>query len=135
MRAWRHLCTRAQNGGYGGGKCGSNLLLVTVSEAIEALDQCDAALAKLSESCCEPGRSPRMSRLGETLKGARSQLTESDSPSEAIEVIARLADAGAQLGGLQVECCAPSRMPLYAGMLEHLMVAQRAVTKAYALSH
>lgn len=107
-----------------------------LSPAFEALDRCDTALKELSDQCCEPGRSPRMERLGETLTRGRSglELIGEDS-DKAGTVIAELEDAGAQLGWLQVGCCAPSRMPLYAAMLTDLMKAQRAITREHQLGH
>jgi hypothetical protein len=46
-----------------------------------------------------------------------------------------LENAGAQIGHLQVGCCALDRMPLYAEMLVELTKAQRAVTKTQGLGH
>lgn len=107
-----------------------------LSPAFEALDRCDAVLEDLSGRCCEPGRSPRMERLGETLGAGRSKLRAAgDDSQDAEAIITELEDAGAQLGWLQVGCCAPDRMPLYAEMLTELMKAQRAITREYQLGH
>jgi hypothetical protein len=38
--------------------------------------------------------------------------------------ISTLEDVGGQLGKLQVGCCAPARMPLYADALKHLTTVQ-----------
>lgn len=107
-----------------------------VGLAYESLDKCGRALKRLSDNCCEPGRSPRMKRLAETLEETRTSLREAGSQGEfAVAAIEKMEDAGTQLGSLQVGCCALSRMPLYAEMLEELTKAQRAVTKAYGLGH
>jgi hypothetical protein len=76
-----------------------------------------------------------MARLSHTLSDARSRIRESESADDARGAIARFADAGAQVGELQVECCAMSRMPLYAEILTELTKAQRAVTREFALGH
>ena len=107
-----------------------------LTTAYESLDKCATALDRLRDSCCEPGRSPRMKQLEETLELTRSILFGAgDDFSAARTAIAEMGDAGAQLGWLQVGCCAPNRMPLYAEMLEELTKAQRTVTTAYQLGH
>ncbi|MEA1903579.1 MAG: hypothetical protein U9N56_08650 [Actinomycetota bacterium] len=108
---------------------------ITLDPAFEALDKCDKALQKLSDSCCEPGRSPRMAGLAETLNRGRERLRVADDASDPGQIIAEFEDAGAQIGHLQITCCALNRMPLYADMLGELTKAQRAVTKTYQLGH
>jgi hypothetical protein len=104
--------------------------------AYRALDDCEEKLRRLDATCCEPGRSPRMKALGETLAAARSRLDAMPDDNEAVdEVVATLEDAGAQIGWLQVGCCAPNRLPLYAGMLEGLMTAQLTVNRAAGRGH
>ncbi len=49
--------------------------------------------------------------------------------------MATLEDAGAQVGRLQVGCCAPNRIPLYARVLEGLTTAQLAVNQALGEGH
>ena len=73
-----------------------------------------------------------MAKLGNTLTEARIKLRAAtiDQESGAAAAIETLEEAGAQVGHLQVTCCAPSRMPLYAEILENLTVAQRTVKKA-----
>jgi hypothetical protein len=104
--------------------------------ARSALDRCDAAVVTLEAGCCEPGRSPAMYRLRETLEQAR-RLVESvgDEPGGGVAAIRRLEDAGEQVGRLHVGCCAPDRIPLYTEILEGLMLAQRKVTAGLRLSH
>lgn len=101
-----------------------------------ALDRCDAAVGTLDAGCCEPGRSPAMRRLRETLEDARSGVDAiGDDPASGLAAIAVLEDAGSQVGRLHVGCCAPDRIPLYAEILESLMLAQRKVTAGMRLAH
>ena len=107
-----------------------------MQRALGALDVGVVALEKLEMECCEPGRSPSMLRLAETLAAARAAIGEiGQEESKAIAAIALLEDAGAQVGRLQVGCCAPNRMPLYAELLEALMMAQRRITGSLRLDH
>ncbi len=107
----------------------------TLEPAEHALNKCDSALQKLEASCCEPDRSPRMASLAETLDSARlslSHIVDDDTARLAIDL---LENAGAQIGQLQIGCCALDRMPLYAEMLVELTKAQRVLTKTRGLSH
>ena len=104
---------------------------VSLDAAFEALADCEVALERLHRTCCQPGRSPRMEALAETLARARRGLNHVDRGSGAVDaVLEQLEDAGAQIGSLQVGCCAPSRMPLYASMLTGLADAQRTIKKS-----
>jgi len=108
----------------------------TLAPAFDALGECDLVLAKLEAGCCDPGRSPRMSALAETLAEARAGLVRlSHDPDSAPATLVHLEDAGAQLGRLQVGCCAPKRLPLYATMLENLTTAQLAINHALGTGH
>jgi hypothetical protein len=78
-----------------------------------------AVVARLHATCCEPGRSPRIERLQETLAAARIALGRGD------DVTAALADAGSQVGWLKIACCAEKRMPLYTEILTNLASAYR----------
>ncbi|HSR44368.1 MAG TPA: hypothetical protein VLT15_03940 [Acidimicrobiia bacterium] len=101
--------------------------------AVKALDDCDAALGKLDKLCCEPGRSPSMKALARTLAAARAGL---DDPGADMDgTLAHLEDAGAQVGRLQVGCCTPVRLPLYATFLEGLTTAQLAINRSMGLGH
>lgn len=72
-----------------------------------------------------------MKALVDTLDAARAELERVGREDHASnEALARLADAGAQIGWLQVGCCAPSRLPLYHTMLGGLTKAQRTLAKA-----
>ena len=105
-----------------------------LARAFGTLDDADAALVKLDKLCCEPGRSQSMAGLAETLSKARVELA--GPASEAREaIIVHLEDAGAQLGRLQVGCCAENRLPLYARMLEDLTKIQLEVNRVAGLGH
>jgi hypothetical protein len=101
--------------------------------ALAALDDCGAALRDLDAGCCEPGRSPRMQSLADTLDEARAGLQH--SPADPDTTLALLEDAGGQIGRLQVGCCAPNRLPLYERMLAGLTTAQIAVNRARGGGH
>lgn len=77
-----------------------------------------------------------MEQLAGTLDRARSRLADlGDDPAEARAIIDVLSEAGGQLGNLQVECCAPARMPLYASTLTELSKIQRMLTRTFELEH
>ncbi|MDF1596022.1 MAG: hypothetical protein P1T08_07995 [Acidimicrobiia bacterium] len=104
--------------------------------AFDALDNCEAALRKLDAACCEPGRSPRMKALAHTLTEARAGLHRTDDDPAAADVaLVHLEDAGAQVGRLQVGCCTPDRLPLYAGLLEGLATAQLTLNRVRGQGH
>ena len=99
--------------------------------AYKALDEADETLQKLEDGCCQPDRSPSMEALGRTLAQARTRLDHVGSDAAATGVVlAELEDAGAQIGRLQIGCCAPARMPLYASMLKGLTSVQLTVNRA-----
>lgn len=108
----------------------------TIDGALSALDTCDAALRELDLRCCEPGRSPSMKRLQATLSQARSDVSGlKDDPGTSASAIEHLEDAGAQVGRLQVGCCAPNRLPLYVELLEGLTTAQLEVSRSLGQGH
>lgn len=77
-----------------------------------------------------------MEHLQRTIDAARSQLGQiGDDAKAALQVVDILHDAGAQLGYLQVACCAPARMKLYATTLESLSKTQRLITRTFDLEH
>ncbi len=98
-----------------------------------ALDGCDAAMVKLEQLCCEPGRSPRMAEIAAILAEARELAT--DRADDATQVLATLERAGGLIGALQVGCCTEARMPLYAAVLDGLTTAQIAVSRSVGLGH
>jgi hypothetical protein len=96
-----------------------------LTTAFDALSDGGTALASLETTCCVPDRSPSMQRLADTLQAARDALeTFAAAGGSPAAVTAHLEDAGAQVGRLQVGCCAPSRMPLYARILQDLTTVQ-----------
>lgn len=96
--------------------------------ALAALDKCGVALAELEARCCEPGRSPSMAALANTLDTARTRIQELSGDPDPTSAVDALEDAGAQVGRLQVGCCAPDRLPLYARILQELTRTQRIIT-------
>lgn len=77
-----------------------------------------------------------MRTLGGTLALASDALgTIGRHPDAAAQTLAYLEDAGQQVGRLQVGCCAPTRLPLYARILEGLTAAQLAVNRAAGTGH
>ncbi len=101
-----------------------------------AIGRAEVALAELDANCCVPGRSPRMARLGETLSSIRTRIRElGEDPAAGDDIIAGLEDAGAQIGSLQIGCCAPSRLPFYTKMLKELSAAQRSLSRGLDRGH
>ena len=105
------------------------------------LDECDRLLLRLSKMCCEPGRSPRLQAVADELTEIRSYLEDladrspDDQRRHADQAILRLESAGAALGRLQIGCCAPARMPLYAETLVNLTDIQLAINASVGRSH
>ncbi|MCO6503085.1 MAG: hypothetical protein J5I28_08370 [Acidimicrobiales bacterium] len=106
-----------------------------LDSAYAALDAADDAVRELHEGCCQPLRSPRMETLAGTLRVARDRLEALADADSATAVRDALEDAGAQLGFLQVACCAPDRTPLYTETLDNLAKIQRVVSRIYRLEH
>lgn len=107
-----------------------------ITAAFRALDDCDEALRRLDALCCDPGRSPRMAELTDTVNRARRRLASIDDETEAADtVLEHLEHAGGQVGSLQVGCCAADRLPLYNRLLERLTMAQLAVNESVGRDH
>lgn len=104
------------------------------SDALGALTEAERLVTRLEKMCCEPGRSPAMKQLSGTLAEARATIEASDGFLD-LAVLGTLEDAGAQLGRLQVGCCAPARMPLYARALDKLTEIQLSVSKDAGVGH
>ena len=90
----------------------------------QALDVAAVTLAELGRRCCDDGRSPRLAALDSQLQRIRAELGRLDGCDQD-DVVALLEQAGATVGELQVGCCAPDRLPLYATLLEQLNIVQR----------
>ena len=110
--------------------------LTQIASVADALDNCEAALIKLNRTCCDPGRSSQMIELAGTLDKARRRLDAVPSdPGLAEQTIAHLESAGAQVGRLQVGCCAPNRIPLYVTILAALTEAQLRLNAPLGTGH
>lgn len=89
-----------------------------------ALDTAESTLADLDRRCCDGGRSPRLEALATKLAEVR-RAVEGSGATAPTELLPLLEEAGAMVGALQVGCCAPNRLPLYARLLEQLNVLQQ----------
>ena len=96
-----------------------------VPSSLDELAAATAALDELDARCCDPGRSPQMIALREQLDQVRKLLPAASSDASAAgATLAVLEEAGAMVGALQIGCCAPNRLPLYARMLDRLTKIQ-----------
>jgi hypothetical protein len=102
--------------------------------ARSALADCDAVVQRLHKLCCEPDRSPEMAAIEDSLAVIRQDIA-TDDPDVLHRSLDNLADIGARLGFLQVGCCAPVRMPLYADALRHLNNVQLGLTQTLGRAH
>jgi hypothetical protein len=84
--------------------------------------------------CCDPGRSPRLAAIEDSLLAIRRDLDLGD-PRSLDRALRRVQEVGGVLGSLQVACCAPPRMPLYAEVLVQLNTIQLEVNAALERSH
>lgn len=99
----------------------------------DALDQADETVRLLHDGCCDEVRATRIDAVAATLEAARSRMDRiHDDEDGDSNVIAVLEDAGAQLGGLQIGCCALGRSQLYAEALESLAKAQLGISRSFA---
>ena len=105
----------------------------SLDAARTALDECDAVVDRLHAMCCEPDRSPRMLAIKERIAVIRKEIDGGTGSLEA--ALTDLNEVGGQLGSLQVACCAPPRMPLYAAALEQLTTAQLGITASLGRRH
>ena len=106
-----------------------------LTSALAALDQCESAVRRLHKMCCEPDRSPRLAGIESELAEARSSLLGVPADSSLEDVLLTLTAIGSQVGTLQVECCAPARMPLYAETLENLTATQWSINQQLGRGH
>lgn len=103
--------------------------------AAEALGDAFEALDKLERLCCEPGRSPRMAEIRETLIAIEALGVDDPDPDGVDAIMEHLEVGGARIGALQVGCCAPGRLPLYQRLLERLTQVQLDVNQALGRGH
>lgn len=94
--------------------------------ALKALDDCEEALRDLDAACCDPGRSPQMQMLGETLSQVRNGISAPGDDARAAQV-ERLEAARTQVRRLQAGCCEPNRLPMYRLLLEGLSTVRMVV--------
>ena len=107
-----------------------------ISAAHVKLNECDALVTRLSKMCCEPDRSPRLAAVTLEIDRARNTLnTITDDPSRVADLILRLESIGATIGELQVGCCAPARMPLYADTMVRLTEVQLLAKESVGIAH
>lgn len=100
------------------------------------LAEAAATVARLDALCCDPGRSPRIAAVARRIDSARAAVTgRGFDPAEGQRVLDLLGEAGGLVGELQVGCCTPARMPLYASLLESLAAAQRSLATELGTGH
>jgi len=103
----------------------------TLEPAFTALADAEKSMHELHEGCCSATRAPCIAELGDTLEETRDSLERLPSDLSIGDVIiTTIEDVGGQLGRLQVGCCTPKRMPLYAQLLEDLTKVERTVKRA-----
>jgi hypothetical protein len=102
-----------------------------ITDALTKLDECDELVDKLARLCCQPERSPRLAAIQDDIAEVRGSVRAvTDEPESTTPVYEGLERIGATIGQLQVGCCAPARMPLYADTMERLTGIQLDVKRA-----
>jgi hypothetical protein len=77
-----------------------------------------------------------MAALREAITEIRKTLPAAMGDRHATSrLLGNLEETGAQIGRLQIGCCAPARLPLYAQMLEDLTTIQRELNRAIGEGH
>jgi hypothetical protein len=112
------------------GTDGADLQLARAS-----LDECERLVDKLHKLCCEPDRSPRIEAILLDIEAARARIDAFGSQGSPREIIEILEGIGASVGHLQVACCTPARMPLYAETLSGLAATQIHISRSAGLGH
>jgi len=105
-----------------------------LADARLAITQCETVVGRLHKMCCDPERSPRMAAIEEALTAVRRDL-DADDQGALDRAVRRAEEVGAAIGRLQVGCCAPLRMPLYAEALTLLNTIQIGVSKELGRAH
>lgn len=103
---------------------------IDLQQAFAALDDCDASLVDLEAHCCDPGRSPQMAELGGTLTATRAALQRFAAVDDPSGLMSSLAEAGAGVRRLHVDCCDPARLPMYVEIIEGLDTVRLSVERA-----
>ena len=77
-----------------------------------------------------------MAELARILDGVEARLPDALADAAvADDTLTGLEDAGAQIGSLQIGCCAPNRLPLYAEILRELTTMQLEINRALGRNH
>lgn len=103
-------------------------------QARTELAECAKVVARLHKMCCDPERSPRLTAIEESLSAIGLDIDDA-RPAALQRAINGLEDVGSRVGSLQVACCAPPRMPLYAAALRHLNVARNEIAAELGVGH
>ncbi len=107
-----------------------------IDAARAGLTECEAIVDRLHKMCCAPRRSPSIIAIKESIASARHDLEGHAPDADAVDSsIATVTDIGSEIGRLQVGCCAPARMPLYADALTHLTTVQRSLKRSIGRGH
>ena len=96
---------------------------MSLAPAFSALDDCDATIEELARLCCVPGRGKSLESLGRRLQRLRAALADVGD------------DPGADIGRLQIGCCAENRMPLYSDLLQGLTAVQLTMNESVGRGH
>ncbi len=105
------------------------------NEVAALLSDADRTIERLERLCCVPGRSPAMQAIAADLRGVRAAFDGFAGQSNADSIVDQLEETGSRIGRLQVGCCAPVRMPLYADLLVALTELQRAANARVGRAH
>lgn len=77
-----------------------------------------------------------MQAIADDLAATRAEFAGSvGTESAADSILTLLEETGSRVGRLQVGCCAPARMPLYADLLVSLTELQRAANARVGRGH
>ncbi len=107
---------------------------MSITVATAELSECERLVQRLHKMCCDPKRSPRLMAVEESMSAVRSQLSDG-SQAALLRAMDDLDAIGSQIGSLQVACCAPPRMPLYAETLRRLNLIRNDVASQLGLGH
>lgn len=72
-----------------------------------------------------------MAALRTQLGDIREHLESESDPTVTTATLVALEQAGSMIGALQIGCCAPNRLPLYARMLDQLTRIQIEISRPH----
>lgn len=75
-----------------------------------------------------------MLEIEAALRAVRADVETADQASFE-DALLQLEGAGSTIGRLQVECCAPARMRLYAELLAHMNTIRREISAELGQAH